>query len=148
MSPGSKPTHRHSDTDTGPRPSVAPPRCAARCGAAPCFAAGGPPRPVEFCRTSSCAEHVRYPKPDKDLDLWWDDIVHPLTGDGHPCGVSEHALYEAKIVDAPHCPTLVGQVWSGERLNPTRHNTPAPATQCAMPTANHVDSPPGLPAVA
>lgn len=67
----------------------------------------------ECGRTSSNRVDVR--PPDGELDDWWDEVVHPLTGDGHPCGASEHALYEALVVAAPGRPDLVGatQTWEG-----------------------------------
>lgn len=43
-----------------------------------------------------------------DLGDWWDEHVHDLTGDGHPCGASEDAMYEATIIAADD-PALVGQ---------------------------------------
>lgn len=44
---------------------------------------------------------------------WFTDEVHDLTGDGHPCGSREHALYEATIT-AGDRPELVGQTYSWE----------------------------------
>lgn len=35
------------------------------------------------------------------LDRWYDDVVAEHTGDGHPCGEREHALYEATVIAAP-----------------------------------------------
>lgn len=65
-------------------------------------------------RESSSEEQVPYPEPGQDLDDWFDDVVNPLTGDGHPCGSSEHALYEATIIAAPDRPELVGETSSWE----------------------------------
>lgn len=45
---------------------------------------------------------------------WWEDVVHEHTGDGHPCGSREHALYEATVTDAPGRPELVGSTYSWE----------------------------------
>lgn len=42
------------------------------------------------------------------VEEWWDDVVAPLTGDGHePCASREHALYEATVVAADD-PALLG----------------------------------------
>lgn len=46
---------------------------------------------------------------EDDLDEWWEEYVQPHTGDGHPCGEHEHALYKATITIAPGRPELVGQ---------------------------------------
>jgi len=49
------------------------------------------------------------------VDAWLDgDEVHGLTGDGHSCGSSEHALYEVEVVEAPTRPDLVGATTSSE----------------------------------
>lgn len=52
-------------------------------------------------RESSSVHQVALPPLDQDLDEWWNDSVHELTGDGHPCGASEHALYTATITSEP-----------------------------------------------
>lgn len=81
---------------------------------------GGSTVAVEISNTYACGresdstEHVRYPQLGETLESWWDDVVHDLTGDGHPCGSSEHALYEAVITAAPDRPELVGETWSAE----------------------------------
>jgi hypothetical protein len=54
------------------------------------------------------------PAPGADVESWWNDVIGPLAGDGHPCGSREHALYEARIVQAPGRPELVGQTYSWE----------------------------------
>jgi hypothetical protein len=47
-------------------------------------------------------------------DEWWDK-VWGYTGDGHQCGESDNALYEAKIIVAVARPELVGlsREWGG-----------------------------------
>lgn len=50
----------------------------------------------------------------RELATWWDTVVQPLTGDGHPCESSEHAMYEATVTEAPGRPELVGLTWSAE----------------------------------
>ncbi|OLT09679.1 hypothetical protein BJF78_30100 [Pseudonocardia sp. CNS-139] len=61
------------------------------------------------CGHSSTAQaQVAAPTPDQDLDVWWNETVQPHTGDGHACGASENALYEARVVEAPGRPELVG----------------------------------------
>jgi hypothetical protein len=65
-------------------------------------------------RQSGGIEYVRYPMRGECLDAWWDEEVSTVTGDGHPCGSSEHALYEAVVLAAPHAPELVGHSWSWE----------------------------------
>lgn len=49
-------------------------------------------------RESSRDVEVRTPVPGETLDSWWEDVVHPHMGDGHACGSSEHALYEARVL--------------------------------------------------
>ena len=63
----------------------------------------GPPSPVTL-------------DDDGEVDLydWWDLYVHDHMGDGHQCGSSEHALYEATIVDAPGRDELTGLSTSWE----------------------------------
>lgn len=51
-------------------------------------------------RESSCSRMVRAPHLDEPLDDWWETVVHPLTGDGHSCGASEDAYYEAMVLAA------------------------------------------------
>lgn len=51
---------------------------------------------------------------EAEMDDWWQDEVVPLTGDGHACGATERALYEATITAAPGRPALVGRTWSAE----------------------------------
>jgi hypothetical protein len=59
-------------------------------------------------RVSSSEEQVS--APTGDLDRWWENVIYPLTGDGHPCGSGEDAVYEATIVKSPDDrPELVGQ---------------------------------------
>jgi len=49
------------------------------------------------------------------LDRWYTDVVHDHTGDGHPCGSSEHAVYEATIVEAPpELAALIGRTVGSE----------------------------------
>lgn len=43
-----------------------------------------------------------------DMDEWFEDTVQEHTGDGHPCGERENAIYAAKIVAATD-PTLIGE---------------------------------------
>jgi len=60
---------------------------------------------------------VTVPAPaDDDTEFvdWWSEHVHDLTGDGHPCGESEHALYEVTIVASVERPELVGETYSWE----------------------------------
>ena len=66
-------------------------------------------------RTSAETALVRPPTPEEPLPDWWESAVYPLTGDGHDCGGSEDALYEAEITHAPSRPDLVGQTqsWGG-----------------------------------
>src|SRR4051812_32755980 len=70
------------------------------------------------CGRESGSEHVLVgPVPGADealVDDWFDLYVHDLTGDGHPCGSSEHAYYEATITDSPGRPELLGQSHSWE----------------------------------
>lgn len=45
---------------------------------------------------------------------WWQEVAHPLTGDGHPCGSSEHAMYTVTIADADHTEWVgVQYTWEG-----------------------------------
>lgn len=61
---------------------------------------------------------VQVPPADEEgvieLGSWWDEVVNDETGDGHPCGSSEHAMYDVAIVAAPGRPELVGQTYSWE----------------------------------
>jgi hypothetical protein len=63
-------------------------------------------------RQSEAWEIVPVPDVDEDMDAWWAEKVP--TGDGHPCGAHEHALYECKIVVAPDRPELVGLSYGSE----------------------------------
>lgn len=67
------------------------------------------------CGRSSSARHD-VPAPEgHDLEPWWEDVVHDLTGDGHPCGAREHGYYEATIVAAPALLVdLIDQTWVWE----------------------------------
>lgn len=49
-----------------------------------------------------------------DLTAWWEEVVNPVTGDGHPCGAREHALYEVTVLEAPGLPELVGRTYEWE----------------------------------
>jgi hypothetical protein len=75
---------------------------------------------VEVSNTYACGREstritrVRGPVPGEGLDDWWQDVVHPLTGDGHPCGASEHALYEATVVRADDPELLPGDTYTWE----------------------------------
>lgn len=64
-------------------------------------------------RESSATVTLAAPAPGRDLEVFW-DVVHERTGDGHPCGSSEHALYEVRITEAPGRPELVGEWMSWE----------------------------------
>jgi hypothetical protein len=52
---------------------------------------------------------------DEDLDTWWTEVVSPLTGDGHPCGSRDHALYTALVVWSGTPSVRVGESnsWEG-----------------------------------
>lgn len=52
---------------------------------------------------------------DADAVDWWEETVHEHTGDGHPCGSSEHATYTALVTGAPGRVELVGlsREWEG-----------------------------------
>lgn len=64
-------------------------------------------------RTSDGSGEVECPPPGADMERWWNEEV--TTGDGHPCGAGEHALYEALIVAAPlDRPDLIGLSMSWE----------------------------------
>lgn len=65
-------------------------------------------------RSASREVHLAPPLPDEPLSGWWDRVVLPETGDGHPCGASEHALYEAEVVAAPSEPGMAGAMTSWE----------------------------------
>lgn len=74
----------------------------------------------ECGRQSEATEVVPAPSPGAgpgtaELEAWFDEVVHDLTGDGHPCGSIEHAYYEATIVAAPGQEDLVGAThgWEG-----------------------------------
>jgi hypothetical protein len=49
-------------------------------------------------RESSSVVTVNGPEDGRLTDKWWDEHVHEHTGDGHPCGSSEFAVYEATII--------------------------------------------------
>lgn len=53
---------------------------------------------AECGRQSQEVVSVRAPVPGESLDDWWQEVVHPHTGDGHPCGRTDHALYTAEIL--------------------------------------------------
>jgi len=70
------------------------------------------------CGRQSTAE-VEVPAPPSDTDLldWFADEVHDLTGDGHPCGAYEHAIYDVRIVatsDPERADALIGESFSWE----------------------------------
>jgi hypothetical protein len=70
------------------------------------------------CGRVSTSEHeVRGPAEGESVDQWWEVVVFPLTGDGHPCGADEYADYEATVVgvDTPMQGLLAGRVhsWAG-----------------------------------
>lgn len=50
---------------------------------------------------------VTLPAPAELTDDWWQENVHQHSGDGHPCGAREHAMYEATITASTR-PELVG----------------------------------------
>lgn len=52
-------------------------------------------------------------EPADITEEWRDEVVHPLTGDGHPCGSTEHAMYTAVITDATR-EEWVGQLFTWE----------------------------------
>lgn len=53
---------------------------------------------------------VEAPAITDSVEEWWEDVVYPHTGDGHPCGASEDANYEATIIDTtPDAAGLIGQ---------------------------------------
>lgn len=67
------------------------------------------------CGRESTSEHdVRGPLQGESLGTWWDEVVHELTGDGHPCGASEHALYEATVIEADDPELNPGDTYSWE----------------------------------
>jgi hypothetical protein len=69
------------------------------------------------CGRKTSGEHTVIGLPDAGdggLDEWWETNALYLTGDGHPCGSSERALYEAEVIEAPGRPELVGATWSAE----------------------------------
>jgi hypothetical protein len=45
------------------------------------------------------------------VEQWFEEVVYDLTGDGHDCGQSENAIYEATVIAAPEMPQLVGAKW-------------------------------------
>lgn len=60
-------------------------------------------------RNSTSTDLVRAPFSGEELEEWWQDVVFDLTGDGHPCGSREDALYEVTIIDSPGSPELLGE---------------------------------------
>lgn len=67
-------------------------------------------------RMSKTRTLVPGPELGDDLEVWFEVMVHPLTGDGHPCGSREHAYYDAEIIAAPpRRRELVGKTctWEG-----------------------------------
>lgn len=78
---------------------------------------------VVIDNTYTCGRESRrtawVPEPPAGVDEgelyeWFDEHVNELTGDGHPCGYSEHAMYEASIAIAPGRAELVGKSSSWE----------------------------------
>lgn len=74
---------------------------------------------VRITNTYECGRmttsQVAVPVPEAPLEDWWEDEVHALTGDGHPCGSTENALYEAQIVwGPPGYEHLMGETYSWE----------------------------------
>lgn len=65
-------------------------------------------------RESTSRVEVPAPAAGQDLDSWWGDEVHDLTGDGHPCGASENAIYEVRVIEAPGRPELIDESMSWE----------------------------------
>lgn len=67
-------------------------------------------------RESEAHYNVRDPHPGEAVEDWFEDAVHDLTGDGHPCGSREHAYYEAEVVDttSPRVDWLVGETYTWE----------------------------------
>lgn len=53
---------------------------------------------------------VTLPAPDDlaDLTAWWEDVVFEETGDGHPCGETDNAIYDVEIVGGDY-DSLLGQ---------------------------------------
>lgn len=46
-----------------------------------------------------------------ELEVWWEETVYAATGDGHPCGAGEDALYEVEVITAGEpFADLVGQI--------------------------------------
>jgi hypothetical protein len=57
---------------------------------------------------STSDELVEAPGPGESLEDWWEDVVFPLTGDGH--GENMNSSYTATIIEAdPANAHLVGQ---------------------------------------
>jgi hypothetical protein len=65
----------------------------------------------ECGRTSASRYSVQAPAVGSDLEAWFETEIHDFTGDGHPCGASENAIYDTRIVDAPNRPDLLGQTY-------------------------------------
>jgi hypothetical protein len=60
------------------------------------------------------SETIDLPNPTGPLEDWWEEVIFPCTGDGHPCGSKERCHSEATILAADD-PVLVGQTmgWQG-----------------------------------
>lgn len=69
----------------------------------------------ECGRASNRTVHVRNPLPGERTSDWWDEVVNPETGDGHSCGSSEHAYYEAtiEVIDDPDLRAGDTMTWEG-----------------------------------
>jgi hypothetical protein len=65
-------------------------------------------------RQSGGLAWVSLPDHGEDADEWYHELLHDLTGDGHPCGEREHALYEVTVIAAPGRPDLVGATFGSE----------------------------------
>ena len=59
-------------------------------------------------------ETLDLPSPTGSLEDWWEEVVFPHTGDGHPCGGEEEGCSVATIIAAAD-PAFVGQTtsWQG-----------------------------------
>lgn len=69
----------------------------------------------ECGRVSNSIEHVRNPLPGESVEDWWALVVQPVTGDGHPCGSTDHAFYRATItrIDDPELRPGDTMTWEG-----------------------------------
>lgn len=65
------------------------------------------------CGRTSSSHHLLSVDGQPD-QAWWSDVVFPLTGDGHPCGSSEHGYHEATIINSS-APEFIGirYTWEG-----------------------------------